>query len=175
VIQQSIDIGDKPSAVFGACGDAQYRYVLQWPTGLGNRRVMLFIGANPSKAGQVIDGKVRSDPTVSRMRNMARELGFGWLWVVNCRAYVATDPKDVPPDPEAIGPANMQWVASCVSDADLVICAWGHLAGKELPAKILRIIHESSKVPYALALAKDGTPRHPRGVPCSTNLLEIEP
>lgn len=173
--QQRMPISDELSAVFQSCGSAQYRYVLQWPTGLGNKRVMLFIGANPSKAGQRLDnGTVRSDPTVSRMRNLARELGFGWLWVVNCRAYVATDPKDVPPDPESIGPENMLWIASCVEAADLIICAWGHLAGKELPVKVLKIIHESGKTPHALALAKDGTPRHPRGIPVSARPIEIE-
>ena len=147
--------------------DGCLRYWLKWRTGLDDSRILLFIGANPSKAGQVVDGKVRSDPTVSRMRNLAHELGFGALWVVNVRAWISTDPSGVPADPMAIGPLNDYWIEIACNEATLIVCAWGHLAGKERASEVMRIVRDSGKVPHVLALTQDGTPRHPRAIPSS--------
>jgi hypothetical protein len=128
-------------------------------------RILVVIGANPSKAGQMVNGVMRSDPTVSRMRSLAAELDFDWLWMLNVRAYVATDPKDVPEDPVAIGPDNFYWLDKACSKADMVLCAWGNLAGDLLEKSVLKIVRDCFRVPHALALTKDGHPRHPRGVP----------
>lgn len=153
--------GRKPSAIF----DGPYRYILRWPTGIDNDRILVVIGANPSKAGQLVNGIMRSDPTVSRMRSLAAELDFGWLWMLNVRAYVATDPKDVPSDPEAIGSKNFSWLDTACSSADLVLCAWGNLAGDSLEKSVMQIVRDCRQIPHALALTKDGHPRHPRGIP----------
>src|SRR5690606_25577253 len=116
---------------------------------------------------------MRSDPTVSRMRNLARELGYAWLWMVNARAYVATDPRDVPGDPEAVGSLNDHWLSYAFEHADLVVLAYGHLAGTRAP-RVLELVRSAGKVPHALALAKDGTPRHPRGIPASARPFPLE-
>ena len=164
--------GREPWAEFSPCG--RYRYALGWPTGLDNDRVLTCCAANPSKAGQLLpNGTMRSDPTVSRMRNLARALGFGWFWMVNARAFVATDPKDVPPDPEAIGADNDAWIRQAARKGELVVVAYGHLAGSRGP-RVLELIRSVGKVPHALALAKDGTPRHPRGVPASARPFPLE-
>jgi hypothetical protein len=154
------------SALFSP--DRRYRYLLKWPTGLQNSRVLLGIGANPSKAGQVdpLTGKMLSDPTISRLVSDARYLGFGWFWMANVRAFVATDPREVPFDPEAVGPENDFHLGQAVSCADMVLCCWGQLAGVRA-APVLSIIRAAGKVPHALALTGDGAPRHPRGVPKS--------
>ena len=154
-----------PSAVFADSN--RYRYILRWPTGAASDSILTCIGANPSKAGQIDEaGNVRSDPTVSRLRGLARELGHGWLWMVNVRAFISTDPKGVPPDPEAIGPFNDEWLGKAVCAADLVLCCWGQLAGWRAPV-VLELVRSLGKVPHALALTADGTPRHPRGIPLS--------
>jgi hypothetical protein len=41
--------GVEPAAIF----DGPYRYFLTWPTLRNNDRILLGIGANPSKAGRV--------------------------------------------------------------------------------------------------------------------------
>lgn len=146
--------------------DGRYRYFLQrsWNQ---NLPVWLFIGANPSKAGQP-DGRggLLSDATISGQVNRARALGYGTVWAVNARAWISTDPKLVPTDPEAIGPENDAWVERAVSLCDLVVCAWGHLGADRGP-RILEIVRAARMVPHALALTADGTPRHPRGMPSS--------
>lgn len=154
--------GQHPSAEFSDCG--RFRWVLRWPTGQQNGRVMACVGANPSRAGQVVDGRMLSDPTVSRMRNLAGSLGYGWLWMVNARSYVATDPRDVPPDPYAIGERTDSWITSAAYVAELVVVAYGHLAGARGP-RVLELIRAAGKVPHALALNADGSPSHPRGLP----------
>lgn len=162
----------KPEAVFSETGS--HRYLLRWPSGAPGFRVLVCCAANPSKAGQP-DGRggMRSDPTVSRMRNLARELGYAWLWMVNARAYVATDPRDVPGDPEAVGSLNDHWLSYAFEHADLVVLAYGHLAGTRAP-RVLELVRSAGKVPHALALAKDGTPRHPRGIPASARPFPME-
>lgn len=152
----------EPYAVF----EGPYRYFLAWPTSLENDRVLLSIGANPSKAGRIERGRILSDPTISRLRNLAEDLGFGWLQMVNARSYVSTNPKDVPADPEGIGSETDSWIKDAAHEADLVVCCYGHLAG-ERSTRVLELVLAAGKVPHALALTKDGLPRHPRGVPGS--------
>lgn len=161
----------QPSVVFSDCG--RYRWILWWPTGVRNERVMAVCGANPSVAGQLApDGTMRSDPTVSRLRNLACELEFGWLCVVNARSWIATEPRDVPPDPDAIGADTDCWIETAARACELFVCAYGHLAG-ERGARVLEIVRGAGKVPHALALTQDGTPRHPRGVPSSARPFPI--
>jgi hypothetical protein len=100
------------------------------------------------------------------MRRLARELGYGLLWVVNARSWIATDPKQVPSDPGAIGEETDHWIQSSAQDAALVVVAYGHLAGVR-GSRVLELVRQAGKVPHALALANDGTPRHPRGIPKS--------
>lgn len=162
----------KPSAIFS--DDGRYRYLIKWPTTVNNDRVLLFVGANPSQAGKLgAEGVMRSDPTVSRMRNLARDLDYGWLWVVNVQAYVSTDPTLVPVGHEGVGAQNFCYLHNAFNSADLIVCAWGHLPGKTLSDTTLAHIRLFGKVPHALALAKNGTPRHPRGVPGSARPFQI--
>lgn len=151
-------------AIFSPCGCYRYFLVREWDRG---KPVWLFIGANPSIAGQP-DGRggERRDPTISGQVNRAKALGFGAMWAVNARSWISTDPNGVPPDPEAIGPETDAWIELAASCADLVVCAFGHLAGPR-GARVLEIVRSVGKVPHALALANDGTPRHPRGIPSS--------
>lgn len=154
--------------------DGHYRYLLTWRTGINDTRILLFIGANPSKAGQVVDGRVKSDPTVSRMHNLARDLGYGWLWVANVRAWVSTDPNGVPADPKGIGSQTDYYLRLACNNSQLIVCAWGHLAGKKREAEVMSIVRDCGQVPHVLALTQDGTPRHPRGIPSSARPFPMQ-
>lgn len=165
-------IAPRPYAVFSDCG--RYRYLLTWRTGVDNDRIMVFCGANPSKAGQLdAQGNIRSDPTISRMRKLAASMDFGILWAVNARSYVSTDPSGVPPDPEGIGDLTDQYIRLAALSADLFVCAFGQLAGPARGSEIIEMVRNEGKVPHALALTKDGTPRHPRGIPNSARPFPI--
>jgi len=162
--------GEPPSALFSK--DGKYRWLLKWPTGRQNQRIMAFCGANPSKAGNIVDHRMVSDPTISRMRTLAQDLGYGWLWAVNARSYVSTDPEGVPPDPEGIGEATDAYIDLAARSCDLFLCAFGHLAGARAP-RVIEIVRAAGKVPHAISFTSDGTPRHPRGVPSSARPVPI--
>lgn len=151
-----------------SCVGRLYRYTLRWPTGVDNERNALFVLANPSTA----DAE-KPDPTVARCIEYARRWGFGWCVVVNARAWRATEPKDVPADPIAIGPRTDEYIRRALRTADLVVCGWGKLGGARGLA-VLHLIRGMGKVPNALALNKDGSPQHPLYLSASLNPFPME-
>lgn len=146
----------EPSCVLSPCG--RYRYLLRLPLAVSGG-VCCFIMANPSTA-VVENGVFRSDRTVSRCMEYARDWGFGELIVANARAWRETDPDLVPPDPLAIGPENDDYISIAAEEANLVVCGWGKLGG-ERGAAVLRVILSAAAVPHALKLNQDGSPQHP--------------
>ncbi len=93
-----------------------------------------------------------------------RAWGFGTLLVANARSWRATDPRKVPPDPEAIGPLTDGIIAELAARADLVVCGWGALGGARGPV-VLATIRRAGKVPHALRLTAGGSPCHPLYLP----------
>ena len=155
-----------PRAVFSAC--MNYRYQLWWPTGLDNDRVCLGVFANPSTATHE-----QLDPTLTRWRNYCRAWGFGWSVTANVRAWRETDPKCLPPDPDAIGPYNDEQLTRVVKLAELVVCGWGKLGGARAEP-VLELIRKAGKVPHALRLNKDGSPGHPLYLPANLKPMPME-
>lgn len=146
-----------PECVDPYCIGRPYRYVLKLPTGIDNDRVALACLANPSTAIPVLD---KLDPTMKRWRKYCRDWGFGWAWTVNVRAWRQTKTELLPDDPVAIGPHNVHWIATCVMEAELVVCGWGEFGG-QLGVDMLQTIRAYGKVPHALKLNSTGSPTHP--------------
>jgi len=140
-------------AIFSPC--ERYRYVLGWRALRGGKGTVLFVLANPSTATAE-----ETDATVARCIAYATRWGYEWCYVVNVRAWRETNPKLVPADPLAIGPENDNHIAMEVMKADLVVVGWGKLGGAR-GEEVLRLIRKHGKVPHALKLNKDGSPRHP--------------
>ncbi len=150
----SLDLGQpKAHAIFSPC--ERYRYQLWWPTGVANTRRALGVFANPSTATAE-----QTDPTVRRWIGYARDWDYGWAGVVNVRAWRETHPKQLPADPEAIGPDNDRHIIDAVKASELVVCGWGKLGGDQ-GLYTLGLIIGAGKVPHALKLNKDGSPCHP--------------
>ena len=143
----------QPFAVFSDC--KRYRYLLGWPANADGNGTALFALANPSIATAEV-----LDPTVTKCIGYAKRWGYEWCYVVNARAWRETNPKLVPADPLAIGPDNDMHIFRAAAAADIVICGWGQLAGPRGPV-MLDLIRRAGRVPHALALNDDGTPRHP--------------
>lgn len=137
------------------CKGRLYRYLLKLPTGLDNDRVALACLANPSTATPD-----KLDPTMVRWVRYCRDWGFGWAWTVNCRAWRQTKAELLPPDPEAIGPHNVNWIADSVMKAELVVCGWGQFGG-QVGIDMLQVIRAYGKIPHALKLNSTGAPTHP--------------
>lgn len=151
----------QPSCVLSAC--ERYRYELRIPLD-GPGGVCLFVLANPSKA-VVVDGQLSSDPTITRCINFARAWGYSTLLVGNVRAWRETNPKLVPPDPEAIGPENDAHLERMMLEADTVVAGWGKLGGEQRAYEVLQVFDRARKSMHALRLNGDASPANPCRLP----------
>lgn len=141
-------------ATFSECG--RYRYALwrQWDK---SQPYCLFLMLNPSTADEV-----DNDPTIERCERRARAMGFGGLYVANLFAWRSTDPRALALADDPVGPANDKAIVKAAKKAGKVICGWGNdgtLRGRD--ATVLALLRKAKVEPHALAINKDGSPRHP--------------
>ena len=145
-------VGPSPLAGAELSADRVYRYALarRWSVG----PYALFICLNPSTADEQLD-----DPTVRRCIGFAKSWGgYGAVCIANLFAYRATDPREmkVAVDPE--GEENMAWLDALSERAGITVAAWGAHGGFMDQGKR---VASRLRNPHALALTKDGQPRHP--------------
>lgn len=152
----------KQDAVISECGKYRYRLSRRW----SDAGACMFIMLNPSTADAQQD-----DATIRRCIRYATDWGYGELIVVNLFAVRATEPKDMLAADDPVGPDNMTHVKAAAdyvvrgyvgNPPGPVICAWGapgdHMGQAET---VLGWLEAESVVPMALAMTKDGQPRHP--------------
>jgi hypothetical protein len=112
---------------------------------------------NPSTATEEVD-----DPTITRCIVRAQRGGAGGLVVVNAGAIRETNAAKACSAPNPIGPDNAAWVRALIPSCQLHIAGWGPKAalfgGDEL---LKRLFFEARITLNALAVNKDGSPRHP--------------
>jgi hypothetical protein len=133
--------------------DRNYRYSL-WRIWDRGKPLVMFIGLNPSKAGELND-----DPTIRRVKAIAKNLGYGGVYMMNCFAYISTDPKLL-----KINPMSKEWndnmltiIASRCQDG---IFAWGNFDIVKSTGRDLELI-EMFPNAKALHINKNGSPKHP--------------
>ena len=142
VMYRSADISD----------DGLYRYKLERKWGDGD--TCLFIMLNPSTADARID-----DPTIRRCMGYARQWGYGRLLVGNIFAYRATDPEELKRTPYPEGLRNIQALQDMITEAALVVCAWGDWGYyRDRYLDILQLVGDKG---YSLGTTKKGHPKHP--------------
>lgn len=148
-------------AIFSTCGC--YRYDL-WRSFVGGdepRRFVNFVMLNPSTADHRVN-----DPTITRCIGYARAWGYDGLVVTNCYAWRSTDPKGLKTAADPIGFENDYWISRRADEAEIVVCAWGTLAG-ERGERVADLILAADRQPHYLRLTKDGHPSHPLYLPAS--------
>lgn len=149
--------------------DGIYRYNLVRDWGDDQDLAMLFVMLNPSTADAVVD-----DPTIRRCIGFAEREGCGYMEVVNLFAFRATEPADMKVASDPIGPENNAVIRAALTDADIVVCAWGAHGGfLDRDTEVIDIILSSGHTPYALGLTKDGKPRHPLYLKKDAPLVEV--
>ena len=140
----------KKSAVFSPCKTYRYSLTRTWDL---NKKLILFIGLNPSTADENND-----DPTLRRCLFYATEWGFGGLIMVNLFAFRATHPKDLKSAKYPIGRDNNQFIIDAHDCAELTIAAWGNdgsLYNRD--QEVLEFI----KNPMCLNINQTGQSAHP--------------
>lgn len=140
--------------------DRRYRYSLVRGWGAGPELVV--VGFNPSTADEHLN-----DPTVRRCIAYAKRWGYARLRMVNLYALRATDPAVVLHAPDPVGPECDYYLQMAIAEDDpgeperMVLLAWGALGGLARPrVRQVRKLAAGRPV-HALALTKDGSPRHP--------------
>lgn len=147
---------ERSGAIFSPCG--AYRLRL-WRTFMGFRspRPAVFVMLNPSTADERAN-----DPTVERCERRARAMGCTGLEVVNLFALRSTDPRALYEHPEPIGAGNDEAILEACRGAAIVVCAWGAHGKHRGRGDQVRRLLEAAGIPlHALAINRDGTPKHP--------------
>lgn len=140
-------------AEFSSCRNYRYELWRVW----GENPPAVFLMLNPSTADET-----KNDPTVERCERRARTMGFGGVSVVNIFALRSTDPTALYKHPDPVGPLNDEAILKWVSNAGIVVCAWGghgHLHGRG--QAVQKLLKNAGVVAHYLKLNKDGTPKHP--------------
>lgn len=147
------DDGNGNGATFSA--DRKYRFSLwrQWDKLFP---WILFIGLNPSTANES-----ENDPTIRKVIKIAKYNGFGGVCMLNCFAFVSTDPNLLNTDDhmEANNRNNITLI-SIGRQCREIVFAWGNFpvvseTGRD---QELKIMFPGAK---ALHINKNGSPKHP--------------
>lgn len=158
------------------CADLEgdYRYALSriWDPKLP---LILWAMLNPSVADADID-----DPTIGRCIRFTQAWGYGGLVVGNLYAIIETYPENLVTysQDHRVGPRNDRVLDQLATRTALVVCAWGahRVAAARVPAAmaIFRRRYAPANI-TALALNKDGSPRHPLYLPSASTLVAYAP
>jgi hypothetical protein len=123
---------------------------------------LMVIGLNPSTADEMTD-----DPTIRRCIDFAKRWGFSALCMTNLFAFRATDPEVMKADEEPKGYMNDDHLFDIAKGAGMILAAWGkHGSHKDRAATVAAML-ESFEI-HALAINKDGSPKHPLYVAAAT-------
>jgi hypothetical protein len=153
-----------------------HRFALWRQVGPGER-IACWIMLNPSTADATC-----ADATLRRVCEFSRGWGYGWVTVGNLWPYRATQPAALHQWIASAGEfvtravaESDRWVLTMAERADLVLAAWGaHGRAHDREAHMLERLAAHGIRPYALALTRDGTPRHPLRLAASLQPRALE-
>lgn len=152
-----------------------YRYSLRrsWsmPTAEAAQRKATWIMLNPSRADAT-----RDDPTTTQCMNRMYRLGYGRYEAVNLFALVSPYPAALWEHNDPVGKLNDVYILRAVSDADIVVVAWGTAGGlmNRDDTVLLKLGAHGTHVLHCLGLNNDGSPRFPRGITRETELVRYQ-
>lgn len=126
----------------------------------------MFIGLNPSTANES-----DADPTIRSVCRIAKNNGYGGVYMMNCWSYIATDPKLLRIDPLETEWCNKALLTTARKCKDVVF-AWGSFS---IVSELERDINLIEMFPKAKCLVKNknGSPRHPLYVSGNVKLVNF--
>jgi len=169
VIEMLADYPRDAGAIISDC--EKYRYSL-WRVISDYYAVSgkcVWIMLNPSTADYRSD-----DQTIKKCMGFTKKFGYQIMEVVNLFAYRATDPKNMLKQDDPIGPENDFHIRKAITQAGLIICAWG-INGKHRMRNqhVLRILKKHRTTPMCLIKTQNGEPGHPLMLSYDTELIPI--
>lgn len=145
------DTTETSGAEFSNCRNYRYALWRIWDT---SKPLVMFIGLNPSTANEFSD-----DPTIRRVKAIAKNLGYGGIYMMNCFAYISTDPKLLKTNPMSKEWNDNMLTITASKCAD-VIFAWGNFDIVKTTGRDIELI-EMFPHAKALHINKNGSPKHP--------------
>lgn len=144
--------------------DNKYRYALYrvWDR---EKPLVMFIGLNPSKATATAN-----DNTITKVIKVARNNGFGGLYMMNLFAYITPYPKELKSCPDPLGDNN-GWLEKITPKCERVVFAWGNFPEAQERAQEVMKMFPSS---YCFVQNKSGSPKHPLYCPDDTILIPFQ-
>lgn len=145
------EIVNDNGAEFSECGKYRYRLWRIWNNKLPKA---MCIGLNPSTANAN-----KNDPTIDNLKRILSKLGYGGFYMMNCFAYITSDPKQLKHNPMS-DEWNNNMLTVVASQCEDIIFSWGNFkiiqeTGRD---KELEEMFPNAK---CFGINKNGTPFHP--------------
>jgi hypothetical protein len=143
--------------------DRKYRYAL-WRIWDKSKPLVMFIGLNPSTANED-----ENDATIRSVERLSKHNGYGGFYMMNCFAYISTDPKGL----------IIDVISTCLNDNLLIetsskcsdiVFAWGSFSVVKETGRDKELSEMFPKA-KALFINKNGSPKHP--LYCKTDTIFI--
>lgn len=127
----------------------------------------MFIGLNPSTANETVN-----DPTIKSVIRIAKSNGYGGVYMMNCWAYVSTDPEALREHRfnELICEWNDNMLTTSKYSCEDVVFAWGAFKIVKETGRDKELIKMFPRA-KVLGFNKDGSPRHPLFCKGNTRLI----
>ena len=149
----------KATEVYQISHDNNFRYAL----GTKGEKTLYCFGINPSTASDIED-----DPTIRKVKSVAKKNGFENIVMLNIYPQRATDPDDLDEEVnKKEHKKNLQIIINIIDNGSTVWAAWGNLISKRPYLKycLMDIQQElkAKKIHWVKMgeLTKKGNPRHP--------------
>lgn len=133
--------------------DRKHRFAL-WRIWNESLPFVMFIGLNPSTANES-----DNDPTIRSVCRIAKNNGYGGVYMMNCFSFVSTDPKGIINNHYSLR-WNDYMLSTIAYKCQDVVFAWGNF---DIVRETGRDKELCEMFPNALALQinKNGSPKHP--------------
>ncbi len=148
------------SSVISDCSQYRYLYAEEW--GAGTRSIT-WVMLNPPEAGT-------EDQTIDHVGEFSRLWGYDRMAVVNLFALRAAH-RDLSWAEDPVGPKNRWFVHQAVTNAELVVVAWGdeisHVSSRPKTLDDLVDLRRANVAMLCFGLTTAGNPLHPDRIPDS--------
>lgn len=141
-------MSDKNGALFSECG--KHRLSL-WRIWDNHKPLIMFIGLNPSTADAEND-----DPTIRRVKGMAKEWGYGGVYMMNLFTFISTDPDKLNILEGNLSESDI-WLLCIGRICERIVFAWGNFQVHGRDKEVKAMFSER----WALHINKNGSPKHP--------------
>lgn len=154
-----MDLFNQNGAEFSPC--RKYRYAL-WRIWDETKPLVMFIGLNPSTANEN-DTTTGNDNTISKVKKIARNNGYGGLYMMNCFPLISTNPDILESFYNTENHAfedGLNW--HCIDEVAEkcldVVFAWGNFKVVTVRSALME---KSFPDALCLHINKNGSPKHP--------------